>query len=552
MGRRGMVCSGHQLASLAGISVLQRGGDAVDAALAVAATLNVAEPAMSGAGGDGFLMLYRAAGRGAGGGETSQRAGRVEVVNATGPAPALATRESYLPEGIPLRGIRSVSVPGLVDGWLEAHARYGRLSLATVLKPAMQLAEGGLPVSDVLAAGLAGVPQLGAFAPSQPIFWPQGRPPRAGEVLLQRDLARTFQGLAEHGRDYFYRGPVARAADALSQEQGGAIRYEDFAGFHARWEEPIRTTYRGHAVYESAPNSSGHVLLQELNLLEGFDLPALGWNDARTVHLMVEAKKLAFADRERYLADPDFVDVPLEGLLSREYAAERRKLIDPQRAAPPDSVLAGRPRGASPPEDTTCFVVVDGEGNAVCQLQSLQGGFGSALVAPGTGVLLNNRMTYWHLDPDHPDCLAPSKRVRHTMNTAMVFSPLAEGEAEPGELRLVLGTPGADTQVQTNLQLISAVLDFGLNPAEAVEAPRWRHLQNPTESSVPHTCTDALNLESRFPEGLSQALAALGHPVQTIGPWDAVGSAMLIARDAQAGVLHGGADPRRDGHALGW
>jgi gamma-glutamyltranspeptidase len=548
-----MVCSGHQLASLAGISVLQRGGDAVDAAVAVAAALNVAEPAMSGAGGDGFLMLYRrAAGRGAGGGETSRLAGRVEVVNATGPAPALATRENYLPVGIPLRGIRSVSVPGLVDGWLEAHARYGRLSLATVLKPAMQLAEGGLPVSDVLAAGLAGVPQLGAFAPSQPIFWPQGRPPRAGEVLLQRDLARTFKGIAEHGRDYVYRGPVARAADALSQEHGGAVRYEDFATFHARWEEPIRTTYRGHAVYESAPNSSGHVLLQELNLLEGFDLPALGWHDARTVHLMVEAKKLAFADRERYLADPDFVDIPLEGLLSKEYAAERRKLIDPQRAAPPDSVLAGRPRGAAPPEDTTCFVVVDGEGNAVCQLQSLQGGFGSALVAPGTGVLLNNRMTYWHLDPDHPDCLAPNKRVRHTMNTAMVFSPLAEGEAEPGELRLVLGTPGADTQVQTNLQLISAVLDFGLNPAEAVEAPRWRHLQNPTESAVPHTCTDALNLEGRFPEGLAEALAALGHPVQTIGPWDGVGSAMLIARDADAGVLHGGADPRRDGHALAW
>ena len=340
MGRRGMVCSGHQLASLAGISVLQRGGDAVDAALAVAATLNVAEPAMSGAGGDGFLMLYRRA------------APQVEVVNATGPAPALATRESYLPEGIPLRGIRSVSVPGLVDGWLEAHARYGRLSLATVLKPAMQLAEGGLPVSDVLAAGLAGVPQLGAFAPSQPIFWPQGRPPRAGEVLLQRDLARTFKGLAEHGRDYFYRGPVARAVDALSQEQGGAIRYEDFAGFHARWEEPIRTTYRGHAVYEFAPNSSGHVLLQELNLLEGFDLPALGWHDARTVHLMVEAKKLAFADRERYLADPDFVDIPLEGLLSKEYAAERRKLIDPQRAAPPDSVLAGRPRARRPDRRT--------------------------------------------------------------------------------------------------------------------------------------------------------------------------------------------------------
>ena len=547
MGRRGMVCSGHQLASLAGISVLQRGGDAVDAAIAVAATLNVAEPNMSGAGGDGYLMLYRRA------------AGRIEVVNATGPAPALATRESYLPQGIPQKGIRSVSVPGLVDGWLEAHARYGRLALAGVLKPAMQLAEGGLPVSDVLAASLAGETAFGTFAPSRPIFWPEGRPPRAGEVIYQRDLARTFRGLAEHGRDYFYRGPVARAIDAVSQAAGGALRYEDLAAYHARWQEPIRTGYRGHTVYESAPNSSGHVLLQELNLVEDFDLAALGWHAPQTIHLMVEAKKLAFADRERYLADPDVVDVPIEGLISKAYAAERRRLIDPDRAAPPDSVAAGNPgafRRPSGPEDTTCFVVVDGDGNAVCQLQSLQTGFGSALVAPGTGVLLNNRMTYWHLDPAHPDCLAPGKRVRHTMNTVMVFSGgAADGAvdgAAPGELRLVLGTPGADTQVQTNFQMISAVLDFGMTATEAVEAPRWRHLQNPTESSVPHTCTDALNLEARFDPDTVRALAARGHPVQTIGAWDATGSAMMIARDPATGVLHGGADPRRDGHALAW
>jgi gamma-glutamyltranspeptidase len=544
MGRRGMVCSGHHAASLAGISILQRGGDAVDAAIAVAAALNVAEPNMSGIGGDGFIMLYRRA------------ANRVEVVNATGPAPALATREAYLPDGIPAKGIRSVSVPGLVDGWLEAHGRYGRLPLAGVFKPAIQLAEGGLPVSHVLAAALATEPDLGRFAPSQPIFWPQGRAPRAGEIVVQRDLARTLKGLAEHGREYFYHGPVARAIDAVSQEHGGFIRYDDLAGFHARWQEPISTTYRGWTVYESPPNSSGHVLLQELNLLEGFDVAALGWLGAEAIHLMVEAKKLAFADRERYLADPDFVEIPLEGLLSKDYAAERRRSIDPGRAAPPHTVEAGRPpylrRRASPQEDTTCFVVVDGDGNAVCQLQSLQQGFGSALVAPGSGVLLNNRMTYWHLDPDHPDCLVPGKRVRHTMNTVMVFEPLSGATAPPGSLRLVLGTPGADTQVQTNLQLISAMLDFGLNPAEAVEAPRWRHLQDPTESTVPHTCEDALNLEARFPPEVCRALEELGHPVRVIEPWGATGSAMLIARDPATGVMHGAADPRRDGYALGW
>ncbi|MGH2355905.1 MAG: gamma-glutamyltransferase family protein, partial [Chloroflexota bacterium] len=330
MGRRGMVCSGHHAASLAGIGVLQRGGDAVDAAIATAAALNVAEPNMSGIGGDGFIMLYRRA------------ANRIDVVNATGPAPARATRESYLPDGIPAKGIRSVSVPGLVDGWLEAHARYGRLSLASALKPAIQLAEGGLPVSHVLAAALAGEAKFGAYATSQPIFWPEGRPPRSGELLVQRDLARTFCGLAEHGRDYFYTGPVARAIDATAQAHGGAITHDDLANYHARWQEPIHTTYRGRTVYESPPNSSGHVLLQELNVLESFDLRGLGWISAEAIHLMVEAKKLAFADRERYLADPDFVQVPIGGLLSKDYAAERRRLIDRGKAAPPNSVQAGR------------------------------------------------------------------------------------------------------------------------------------------------------------------------------------------------------------------
>lgn len=544
MGRRGMVSSGHQLASLAGIQVLQRGGDAVDAAVAVGAALNVAEPNMSGIGGDGFLMLYRRA------------TNRVEFVNATGPAPQRATRESYLPAGIPLKGIRSVSVPGLVDGWLEAHARYGRLKLLSTLEPAIELCEGGLPVSRRLAEALAGEKKFGQFATSRPIFWPDGRPLETGQLLFQRDLARTFRGLAEHGREYFFTGPVARAIDATSQEHGGAIAYDDLARFKARWQDPISTTYRGRTVYESPPNSSGHVLLQELNLVEGFDLASLGWHSPEAIHLMVEAKKLAFADRERYLADPDFVDVPINWLISKDYADSRRALIDPTRAAPPNSVRAG-----SRNEDTTCFVVVDGDGNAVCQIQSLQQGFGSALVAGDTGVLLNNRMTYWHLDPDHPDCLAPGKRVRHTMNTCMVFDTPTAGApaaavgasaAGPGPLLLVLGTPGADTQVQTNLQLVTSILDFGLNPVEAVEAPRWRHLQNPTESTVPHTCEDALNLESRFDPATQDALRRLGHPVNVIGPWAATGSAVVIQHDPTTGVLHGGADPRRDGSAIAW
>jgi gamma-glutamyltranspeptidase / glutathione hydrolase len=552
MGRRGMVCSAHPLASLAGISVLQRGGDAADAALAVAAALGVAEPGMSGPGGDGFIMYFRAGGPGG---------RRVEVLNATGPAPAAATLEFYR-EGIPFKGIGSVSVPGLVDGWLEGHARYGKLPLAAVLKPAIQLAEGGLPVSHRLASSLAGERKFGEYAPSRPIYWPEGRPPLPGEVIANRDLARTYRGLAEHGRDYFYAGPVARAADELSRRHGGALFYDDLARYRARWQEPIATTYRGRLVYETPPNSSGHVLLQELNLLEGFDVAALGWHSPELVHLMAEAKKLAFVDREAYLADPDFTDVPVAALLSKEYAHERRRLIDPQRASAPGALRPGleggvvapaRGRGRERREDTTCFVVADGEGNVVCQLQSLQQEFGSALVAGNTGVLLNNRMTYWHLDPAHPDCLAPASSK--TITQFIVWRTRLPGAAaggRPGEFLATLGTPGADTQVQTNLQLLSGLFDFGLTPVEAVEAPRWRHVQDGTESTLPHTLPDALMLEARFGDAAREGLAALGHPVQVIGPWAATGSAMVIRRDPSTGVYWGAADPRRDGYALGW
>ena len=551
-GRNGMVVSGHPLASQAGVSILQRGGNAVDAATAVAAALNVVEPHMSGIGGDGFIMVYW------------QAEGIVQVVNATGPAPRAATREAYLPDGIPSVGMRSVSVPGLVDGWLEAHSRYGSLSLAESFGPASDLAENGFPISQNLASRIAADPALLEFPTSRAIFAPEGRPLRAGEILYQRDLARTFARLAAEGRDAFYRGEIARALARCSEEFGGLLAEADLASYRARWEQPISTTYRGYTVYEAPPNSSGHVLLQELNVVELFDLRALGWSTPASIHLMVEAKKLAFADREAYLADPDFADVPIEGLLSKEYARERARLVDPNRAA--SAVAAGDPRRhqatpragrllrTTPPrEDTTCFAVVDRWGNAVCQLQSLQQAFGSRLVAADTGILLNNRMTYWHLDPDHVDCLQPGKRVRHTMNPVMVFRG-AQGTARTpaGQLVLVCGTPGADTQVQTNLQVLTHVLDHGLTVTEAVEAPRWRHAQSPTESEVPHVCEDVLQMESRFPPCVREELRRLGHPVQVLGDWEGPGSVVMIQVDPRSGALFGAADPRRDGYAIGW
>ena len=557
MARNGMVASGHPLASQAGITILQKGGNAIDAAIAIAAALNVVEPQMSGIGGDGFIMV------------SCRETGKIEVVNGTGAAPYGADREKYAATGIPENGILSISVPGLLDAWLSAHDRYGSLKLVELLEPAIDLARNGFPISRHLARDIASNRLLCEFPTSGAIFAPEGRPLKAGGILCQRDLARTLEKIVAGGSEIFYRGELAKALIHFSQEQGGLLSMKDLADYRCVWQEPISTSYHGYRVYEAPPNSSGHVLLQELNIVESFDLKAMGCNTAESVHTMVEAKKLAFADREAYLADPDFTEVPMEGLLSKEYALERAALIDPSRAAM--DVQPGQPhkyqgqaaafgagdslalRGQSYREkgNTTCFAVVDRWGNAVCQLQSLQDLFGSALVAGDTGILLNNRMTYWHLDPDHIDCLQPGKRVRHTMNPVMAFRAPVDGSDE-AQLILVCGTPGADTQVQTNLQVITHVLDFGMMVSEAVEAPRWRHLQNQTESTEPRALEDRLRLERRYPQGVRIGLRGRGHTLEMLGDWGATGSEVMIQRDPETGALFGAADPRRDGYAIGW
>ncbi len=575
MGRNGMVAAGHPLAAQAGMAVLQRGGNAVDAAIATAAALNVVEPNMSGVGGDGFIMIY------------NQQAGAIEVCNGTGAAPYATDVDWYRKNGIPMKGILSVSVPGLVDAWMAAHERYGTLSRAELFDAAIDLSENGFPCTHVLSSVIAGDRLLCEFPDSQAVFAPGGAPTRPGQILRQPGLASTFRAIVDGGRDAFYEGETARALVRFSEEQGGILSLKDLADCRSRWEPPISTTYHGHTVYEAPPNSSGHVLLQEMNLVEQFDLKSLGCNTPESIHLMVEAKKLAFADREAYMADPDWVDVPIDGMLSKQYAAERARLIDPERAA--EVVAQGdpwsyqpanygrRPRaaaaaGAMQEEDTTCFVVVDRWGNAVCQLQSIQSSLGSSIVAGDTGILLNNRMTYWHLDPDHPDCLHPGKRVRHTMNPIMVFRaeipplPAGEGRGEGasrngstghGDLALVCGTPGADTQVQTNMQVITHMLDFGMTVAEAVEAPRWRNTHSPTESYIPHECDNLLYVESRFPDETLDGLRRRGHTLEVMHGWGASGSEMMIQVDPDTGasgsnVLQGAADPRRDGYAIGW
>ena len=569
MGRNGMVCAGHPLAAQAGVSILQKGGNAFDAAIATAAALGVVEPLMSGIGGDGFIMAYRAS-------DDSLR-----VCNGTGAAPYAATLERYR-QGIPMKGILSVSVPGLLNAWLDTHEAYGSLPLSDVLAPAIALADDGFPVTHYLSGAIAGDSLLCEFPTSRAIFTRSdtGEPLRPGDILRQSDLARTLTTIAQQGRDAFYRGEIGEAIVRFSDEQGGLLTMSDLNDCSARWQEPISTNYGDYTVYEAPPNSSGHILLQELNVIRQYDVGVMGFGSPESIHLMVEAKKMAFADREAYVADPDYIDVPLEGMLSAEYARERAAAINRERAA--QNVTAGDPwryqaerrpaalagvgrRGPrSEREDTTCFVVADREGNAVCQLQSIQSGWGSSLVAGNTGILLNNRMTYWHLDPDHVDCLQPGKRVRHTMNPVMVFrrggasngsSATAGNGTGTGARRLtyVLGTPGADCQVQSNMQVITNLVDYGMTVQEAVEAPRWKHVGDGTESTVPHTAQDRLLMEGRFDAATLRQLRAMGHPVHELGDWDGVtGREMALYIAPDTGALHGAADPRYDGYAVGY
>jgi gamma-glutamyltranspeptidase/glutathione hydrolase len=554
LGLNGAVVANHPVAALAGMTILQRGGTSVDAAVAIGFTLGVVEPSGSGIGGDGYVMVY------------DREAGTVEVANGTGAAPMAATRERFLPGGIPLNGILSVSVPGILDALLLAHGKYGKLKLAECIEPAIALCENGVAISHRQADLIAHEKLLTTFPASAEVWAPKGRPAATGDVVRQPNLAKTYRSIAEGGRDAFYQGPIARAIVSFSEEQGGLLSLADFARHRAFWQAPISSRYRGHTVYEAPPNSSGHVLLQELNLVELYDLKSMGFASADAIHVMVEAKKLAFADREAYLADPEFVDVPIEGLLSKPYAKDRAKAIDMERAATgvregdpwsfqdyaPDRKKRFRRAWQKVTEratGTTHFCVVDRWGNAVSELQSLQTNFGSCLVAGTTGILLNNRMTYWHLEEGHIDALRPGQRVRHTMNPVMVFSGAADRD---GRLEIVCGTPGGDTQVQTNMQMVTGVIDFGLNPSEAVEANRWTHLQNPMQSTYPHTTHESLQIESRIDPAVLESLRKKGHAVETVGPWGGTGSAGMIQILRESRALVAAADPRRDGLALVW
>ena len=525
VGQRGAVAANHPLAAQAGLLVLRAGGNAVDAAVATALALAVVEPMMSGLGGDAFYHVFDA------------KTGRAVVINGTGPAPGAATAERYH-AGIPRTGPMSVSVPGLVAGLGRLHREYGRLPWPSLFAEAIRYARDGFgatPHYRHFAAEHAAT--LRADRRSAAVFLKDGGAPPAGSMIVQSDLARTLEELASEGAECFYRGRLSRHLAAGCAAAGAPVGEGDLAAFEAEAQEPIAIDYRGFTVLEAPLNSTGFVVLQELKIAEHFDLKAMGLGSADLVHTMVEAKKLAFADRERWGADQRTLDPPFAELLSADYAARLATRIDRARAAP----LRAIPEAAG---DTTYFCTADGDGNAVSGIQSINSAWGSGVTAGDTGILLNNRMAYWHLDPAHPNHLRPGRRVRHTMNPPLVL--------KDGKLWAVFGTPGADNQVQINFQIATAIMDFGLDPQQAAEMPRWTSNISGQYANYPHDGPDVLTMERRFAEPVRQELKRRGHPVDTVGDLEGPCSVEIIRHDAATGTFLAGSDPRRDGWALAW
>jgi gamma-glutamyltranspeptidase len=543
---RGMVACAHYLATQAGLSILTQGGNAIDAAIAANAAMTVVYPSTCSAGGDTFMLIWE---------EKSQR---LYALNGSGRAPRDMTPEYFLSRDmreIPETGPLSINVPGAVDGWFEALGRFGSLPAETIFAPAIAYAEEGMPVSPKLSSWIRrGQRVLEPWESTSAVFLPAGQPLRTGAILRQPDLARTYRMLAKEGRDAFYRGPLARSITEYIQLCGGLLSLEDMQKHHSDWVEPLSTNYRGYDVFEFPPNSQGIAALEMLNILEGFDLKSLGHQTAEYLHLLLETKKLAFADRDRYVSDPAFVDVPVERLLSKSYAKEQRRRIDPKKATP--YFAAGLEKDG----DTMYLCTTDGEGNVVSLIQSLYHGFCSGIIGGNTGVLLHNRGSYFSLDPRHVNYLQPEKRTMHTLSPAMVL--------KNGVPYIALGSMGGDAQPQVHVQVLSAIIDFGLNVQQAISAPRWRsgrvrvaspqkgrevHGQSGVDERLERAIAEVVMMERRFMSGVALELDLLGHHTIVEGLWeDGMGHAQAILINPETHIFEGAADPRCDGLALGW
>ncbi|MBW7477280.1 gamma-glutamyltransferase [Paenibacillus oenotherae] len=521
MGTRTMVVSPHYLASAAGARMLERGGNAYDAAIAVSACLAVVYPHMTGLGGDSFWLSCHS-------GE-----GKVRAYNGSGRSGYRANIDAFEGEAaIPVRGARSaITVPGMVDAWEAVHREYGRLSFADVLQPAIQYAAEGFPMSkDQYENTVLNEAVLSQSVPASGIYLPGGGIKAVGQRFIQAGLAESLKGVAAGGRDAFYKGPIAEEIVRFLGAEGGLLTRDDFADHAGNWVEPIVGSYRGHSVYQLPPNSQGFVGIMALQILEHFDFQSVEHGSYDYYHLLIEALKLSFRDRNKYLTDPEFSAVPLERLLSNSYAAELARSIHMDKACE----IQTEPVGS----DTAYAAVVDGEGNAVSFIQSLYFEFGSGVVAGETGILLQNRGSFFSLDPAHVNCLQPHKRTFHTLMPAMACLN--------GKPRYLYGTQGGEGQPQTQTALLTRMIDYGMNPQQAIDEPRWvwgRTWGKPTQE---------LKLEGRIDRQIAAGLSRSGHSVRVMGDFDGImGHAHAISVDTD-GFLTGGTDPRCDGAAIGW
>jgi gamma-glutamyltranspeptidase/glutathione hydrolase len=528
--QHGMAATSQPLATQVALDILRAGGSAVDAAIAANAALGLMEPTGSGIGGDLFAIVWDA--------DSKQLVG----LNASGRAPRAMTLDYFRERGIdsiPKFGPLPVSVPGAVDGWFELHDRFGRLPMTALLAPSIRYARDGFPVSEVIAHYFVrNRDRIGHYPGFAETFMPNGDVPKKGDVFKNPRLADTYAAIAEKGRDEFYKGDIARRIGAYMAEQGGLLTYEDLAAHQSEWVTPVSTNYRGWDVYELPPNGQGIAALQILNLLEGFDIASMGFGSADYIHVFTEAKKLAFEDRAKHYADMDFADVPVDWLISKDYAEQRRGLISPEKAA--TTVPAGDRKLQT--GDTVYLTVADAAGNMVSLIQSNYRGMGSGMTPGDLGFVLQNRAELFALDDTHANVVAGGKRPFHTIIPAFVM--------KDGEPLMSFGVMGGDMQPQGHAQIIVNMVDFGMNLQEAGDAARVNHKGSSEPTGSVMSDGGTLHLESGFGADVRAELERRGH---TLGPSDgSFGGYQAIMFDKDEGVYYGASEVRKDGQAAGY
>ena len=525
-----MAATSHPLATQVALDIMRRGGNAIDAAIAANAALGLMEPTGCGIGGDLFAIVWDAEGK------------KLHGLNASGRSPRGLSLEWFKENGyesIPRFGPLPVSVPGAVDGWFELHGRFGRLPMKEILAPAIGYARDGFPLTEVIAHYWAlNAERIGEYPGFAEVFMPGGRTPAKGETFRNPALANTYERLAEGGRDAFYKGDIARTIADYMQANGGFLSYEDMAAHSSDWVEPVAVNYRGHDVWQLPPNGQGIAGLQMLQVLEAYDIGAMGYGSADYMHLFVEAKKLAFEDRARFYADPDFMDASVAKLISDEYADARRALIDPEKAA--DMYPHGDPEVLEN-GDTIYLTVADAEGNMVSLIQSNYRGMGSGMTPPGLGFVLQDRGEMFSLDPAHPNAFAPGKRPFHTIIPAFV--------TKDGKPWLSFGVMGGGMQPQGHVQVLVNMIDFGMDLQAAGDAPRIRHDGSSEPTGERMTDGGVVRLEKGFPPEAIAELERRGHRVEVVND-GGYGGYQAIRKDD--GGWTGASESRKDGHAAGY